>query len=654
MASMENISIEFKLAESKKDSLLKTLEHIQSQAFSMISFSRQGKDLTDNLDSVQKSISQSTYDLESRRKHLDSLEEKLNLKEKRLNLEEKSIQKRAEKVHSEETFLVSLRKSSKEFSDKIEESVQKAVQEYELLRKSMEEQSQDVEQRKKQLDCIHKLISEEFESGKKELELKEKTVQESLENVRLQEEKFKLLSEEVESKKKKLELSEKAVQESLDNIRLEEEKINLFQISMKERYRKKEKFYKERLEEVEKKEKRLAFEQNNVQERSRRLDSRRKKLELHEMKVHQCHKDIKLKEHMFGIFKSLVEGRYQAIQLEEKRLESIRKSSQFQMLLEEQLEEVDLKGSPFNLVQESTEQLEEVDLRGSQFNLVQESTIKHCKELPEKQPERMQNSIELRSQVLEWKEKRLNALQKEVTLKKKQLEEKEKQLEEKEKQLVNIPSLVNIDESDSSPADNTIDSSSAKVQFCVTMDGTSLQIFLNKCLTEHELMRRDISFTLRRSSDPAKVVLDAMQGFYPPHTKEGDVEFEVNIIRRSCILLLEQLLEVSPDIKPCVKEEAMEVAGKWKANMRADSGHFLEVLGFLQLLATYGLMHAFDVGLLLHLIATVGGLHRLSPQLRRALGLAEAIPAHATKVQPSQRGNKRPRTECPNQLQERK
>lgn len=648
MASMENISIEFKLAESKKDSLLKTLEHIQSQAFSMISFSRQGKDLTDNLDSVQKSISQSTQDLESRRKHLDSLEEKLNLKEKHLNLEEKSIQKRAEKVSSEETFLVSLRKSSKEFSDKVEESVQKAVQEYELLRKSVEEQSQDVEQRKKQLDCIHKLISEEFESRKKELELKEKAVQESLENVRLQEEKFKLLSEEVESKKKKLELSEKAVQESLDKIRLEEEKINLFQISMKERYRKKEKFYKERLEEVEKKEKRLAFEQNNVQERSRRLDSRRKKLELHEMKVHQRHKDIKLKEHMFGIFKSLVEGRYQAIQLEEKRLESIRKSSQ---LVEEQLEEVDLKGSPFNFVQESTEQLEEVDLRGSQFNLVQESTIKHCKELPEKQPERMQNSIELRSQVLGWKEKRLNALEKKVRLKEKQLEEKEKRLEEKEKQLVNIPSLVNIDESDSSPADNTIDSSSAKVQFCVTMDGTSLQIFLNKCLNEHELMRHDISFTLRRSSDPAKVVLDAMQGFYPPHTKEGDVEFEVNVIRRSCILLLEQLLEVSPDIKPCVKEEAMEVAGKWKANMRADSGHVLEVLGFLQLLATYGLIHAFDVGLLLHLIATVGGLHRLSPQLRRALGLAEAIPAHATKVQPPQHGNKRPRTECSNQLQ---
>ena len=60
-------------------------------------------------------------------------------------------------------------------------------------------------------------------------------------------------------------------------------------------------------------------------------------------------------------------------------------------------------------------------------------------------------------------------------------------------------------------------SSSASHRFCATMGGKSLQIFLNERWKERDLMRDEVAAALRLSSDPAKLVLDAMEGFYPPH-----------------------------------------------------------------------------------------------------------------------------------------
>ncbi|KAL9450651.1 hypothetical protein AB3S75_012389 [Citrus x aurantiifolia] len=94
----------------------------------------------------------------------------------------------------------------------------------------------------------------------------------------------------------------------------------------------------------------------------------------------------------------------------------------------------------------------------------------------------------------------------------------------------------------------------------LTSEGRNLLLLLNQHLQKHDLIFGKIFNTIKRARDPASLVLDAMSGFYPPHSSERDVEFKVGIIRRSCILLLEQLSTVAPEINAQVRDEALKVA----------------------------------------------------------------------------------------------
>ena len=133
----------------------------------------------------------------------------------------------------------------------------------------------------------------------------------------------------------------------------------------------------------------------------------------------------------------------------------------------------------------------------------------------------------------------------------------------------------------------------------IGFNGKELQIFVNEGLKEHGLMISDeIAMVLRLALDPAKLVLDAMEGFYPPYLKQGEIEFDGDVVKRSCILLLEQLRKICPEIKHDVRKEAMKVAFDWSINIQVDSGNLLESLGFMQLLASFGLASAFDVNVL--------------------------------------------------------
>ena len=169
-------------------------------------------------------------------------------------------------------------------------------------------------------------------------------------------------------------------------------------------------------------------------------------------------------------------------------------------------------------------------------------------------------------------------------------------------------------------------SSSASHRFCATMGGKSLQIFLNERWKERDLMRDEVAAALRLSSDPAKLVLDAMEGFYPPHLKKEDVEFDERIVQGSCVLLLEQLLKLSPDVNPQVEEEAMRLVMEWRMKIRVDAEHSLEVLGFLQLLASYRLASAFDADELVKYLEKVAE-HEQMHKLCGVLGLNDKIPS---------------------------
>lgn len=122
------------------------------------------------------------------------------------------------------------------------------------------------------------------------------------------------------------------------------------------------------------------------------------------------------------------------------------------------------------------------------------------------------------------------------------------------------------------------------------VDAISLRVFLSENSEDHEVLGYDIFNVLKLSKEPAKLVLDAIQGLDPPLLEMGYKHYESPGVMSSCILLLEQLMKQSPEIKPRVKEAAMKLACDWRAKMRAP----VQVLGFLHLISAYGLNSSFD------------------------------------------------------------
>ncbi|KAK3023670.1 hypothetical protein RJ639_043551 [Escallonia herrerae] len=156
------------------------------------------------------------------------------------------------------------------------------------------------------------------------------------------------------------------------------------------------------------------------------------------------------------------------------------------------------------------------------------------------------------------------------------------------------------------------------------MDGKNLLFFLNQHFEDLDLMCSDVCVALQMSSDPGNLVLNALQGFHFPHQKTGHRDFDASVIRSSCILLLEQLMRISPDINSQMKQEALELALHWKEQMRIEAD-FSETLVFLQLVGTYRLVSSFEANELLNLFKNVAQ-HKCAPELCQVLGFSQRIP----------------------------
>ncbi|XP_006354307.1 FRIGIDA-like protein 5 [Solanum tuberosum] len=221
------------------------------------------------------------------------------------------------------------------------------------------------------------------------------------------------------------------------------------------------------------------------------------------------------------------------------------------------------------------------------------------------------------------KEIALNEIQVEVMedrFKFKVLEETKKQL----KTIGNAPEKTEAIDNVEVDRVYTTSTDSADIKLVLTMDGKALQIFLNEHEKKPDSMSDDVFRSLHLSRNPAMLVLDAMEGFYPPHLTmmKGDTEFEGTVVRKTCILVLEQLIRFSPKIQPTVRKRAMKLASEWKFKMTGDQ---LEILGFLYLLASYNLASDFDADELLNLLAVVAE-HNKSSELCDLLGLTKKIP----------------------------
>ncbi|XP_051142138.1 uncharacterized protein LOC127259042 [Andrographis paniculata] len=208
--------------------------------------------------------------------------------------------------------------------------------------------------------------------------------------------------------------------------------------------------------------------------------------------------------------------------------------------------------------------------------------------------------------------KEYRATQSQLKHKERELDGFKKGLEGKQRNLIDLLNTY----------EGIIKDESAELRLMLKMNGKDLQAYLINTHKNSESMSDEIFRVLNLSSDPAKLVLGALSGFYPPPLRPDNEQGEV---RKTCVLLLQQLRKMSATIKPEIQERAAEIGYEWKSKMRATPEHSLEVLGFLHLLDAYNLVSYFDQEEISKLLEIVEGDGQI-PELRhRLLGYSDTM-----------------------------
>ncbi|CAL9096119.1 unnamed protein product [Musa acuminata var. zebrina] len=156
---------------------------------------------------------------------------------------------------------------------------------------------------------------------------------------------------------------------------------------------------------------------------------------------------------------------------------------------------------------------------------------------------------------------------------------------------------------------------------CVNMDGVGLRSYIIVNRNDIAEIRKELGAAIRSAPDPAKLVLDAMDGFHRPRA-EGEKDGDVQVIKRTCLSLLEQVQILAPEIKSSVKDQAKKVAVEWKGQILDDSDKGMDAFAFLQLLATYRLASEFNTDEILDLFVLISR-RKQALELCKRLGLVQ-------------------------------
>ncbi|KAF2284685.1 hypothetical protein GH714_029291 [Hevea brasiliensis] len=119
------------------------------------------------------------------------------------------------------------------------------------------------------------------------------------------------------------------------------------------------------------------------------------------------------------------------------------------------------------------------------------------------------------------------------------------------------------------------------------------------------VLREEIPLALKAAENPAQLVLNSLDDFYPMEVPNFDGKKDSGLLglRRTCIMLMEclsilltytDLVSISDVISEDIKEQAKAIAEEWKPKLDdldvdASNGNSLEAHAFLQLLATFGI-----------------------------------------------------------------
>ncbi|KAF3670130.1 putative myosin-10-like isoform X2 [Capsicum annuum] len=610
--NLEAVNKELGVKENRLSGVKKVLTVKGSRLYSL---EEELREKEKKLDYVKKDLNENQNKLESVKKDLADEESKLDSVKKVVGVNESTLEILKSKVIEKENNLEAVNKALV-----VEENRLAGVKQVLTVKESkLGYLDKELREKEKTMDFVKKELREKesnLDFMGKELIEKEKQLDYVNKELRQAETNLDFM-------KKELTVKENILDSMNKEVTLKGSNLEVVTKELKEMVRDLD-FVKTELRE---KENELKSVRNEVKAEADNLNALRKQVESDEEILSSKMKELEHKEKFLGAMKKKIE-------LQEEHLKSLS-------------ERLHLRERELDSTQEAyMQRIEELNSKEKKLDLAEELMKKSHEEFQSEKRQYLveQGLFEQRMKNVILGEERIKDRLEELESREKLFENWCKELGEKEKQLNAFPNaLIKTEPSEDVGVDRattivgpsedvgvdrvtSIVGDSAVTRFVVIVDGKSLQIFLNEHEKELDLMSDGIFEALQMSPDPAKLVLDAMEGFYPPHLRKGETEFEGSVTRQSCILLLEQLIRVSPEIQGSAREVARDTASDWKVKMKATKGNQDEILGFLYLLAAYNLVSSFDADELFILLEIVAKHDKFS-ELCRARGMKQNLPS---------------------------
>ncbi|XVF56941.1 hypothetical protein PTKIN_Ptkin06aG0161200 [Pterospermum kingtungense] len=627
---------------------------------------------------VEEKVKKSSEELDVKKEKLDLLhssveecEGKLESKKKELELVTRRVDECRDEICHKDNQLDHLQRSIEEKSGELEFK----ERDIDLKENMIKEYDEALALKAKKLECLQNLINEcsnQLDMKHNELVRSEEMIENHSKQLYEKEQtldSFKSLiqdcTEALEAKEKKHDELDKSVKCYAAKLKSKMKKLGLLDEKIAVRS-----------SELHSKDIEFNSLQKSIRWSKKQLDSTMEELDSVKARVRGHSKDFDLKMQEFNAIQMCMEECSQKLHLKEKQLSSVRISlqacSQQLKADEEELvstrnsvlectNELKSKQQKLEVLQKSLKQLsDELESKEKQLDLVEKACSEGLKEAnaKEKHLGSLKTSVEEGLEKLETEKRQFEARVKEFELREEQfvsvqkaIEERSKELDLKEKQLANsrvrsdnrssslsqlhgttntvkvipiTPNQIKTERPEDFMFSNANETSFTDIWVGAAIDGRSLQGIPNEHLEEPDLRQNEVLAALQMSTNPAKFVLDLMLGTSSQCQKKGGTGFEESVLK-IYVLMLEQLLQVSPVVKPDVKEDALKLAIEWKEKMKLTAENSVEIMGFLQFIAAYRLVSFFNRDEIFKFLGTAAQ-HEQARNVCRILGLTDMIP----------------------------
>ncbi|KAL4326206.1 hypothetical protein GQ457_11G006430 [Hibiscus cannabinus] len=631
----------------KQNELVRNQEMIEEQC----------KQLGDNerkQDSFKSLFQDYEEELEAKKEKYEALEKsvavlaaKLDYSEKKLCSIDEKISDRLQELSSRDDDLDSLLA----LIVRSEEKLESTKEELKSVEARVREYSKDVELKNQEFNAIQMSIeqlSQELDSKGKQLGSVQISIEGYTKELEAKEEKLHSKEKQLSSVQIWIEGCTKQLEGKEEELHSKEKQLSSVQISIEGCTKQLE----AKEEELHSKEKQLSSVQMSVQGCTKQLEAKEEELTSIKNSILECTKELESKQQQLESIQKFQENSFGVLESEEKQPNLVEKEDG------EYLQEADVTDEHLRSLERSLEErLDRLETEKRHF----EARVGEF-ELKEKQFDLVKKSVEQRSKEIELKEKKLtNALHSQVSSENPNSFDKQALgITNTESGMFSISMSLSIDSYVTQtcfafflnsfiffsllhvldePVTNQIktenpenfmicnasEASTADVVVGAVMHGIALQSILNEQFDEPGLRKNEVLSALQMSPDPAKFVLDLMIGISSQqHKKKAGTGFEESVLKIS-VIMLEQLLQVSPHVHPNVKADALEFANEWKTKMKLSAENSLEILCFLQFVAAFGLSSSLRGNEIFKLLVTTAQ-HQQARNICQLLGFTNMIP----------------------------